>query len=209
MKEVTNTNSDKVAPAAASAATEQATTLSQHVFADPRDFLKTIQDNFQEMSHDHRAISEADLKTDMKTGSTEQIRAAATIAEQHFSDLDRISDVQRDKPGINKDDISFATDMNDHNILGDALNQGGLDAMGALSGFVVGAASTLTGVDELTTGVTLFGSASAGAILPAIWIGSGALALGVGGYAAYLGATEYSRMNQQSNADAAKFKSWM
>jgi hypothetical protein len=209
MNEATSTTTDKVAPAGASAATEQATNLSQHVFADPRDFLKTIQDNFKEMSHGHKAISEDDLKTDMKLGNTEQIRAAATIAEQHFSDLDRISDVQRDKSGINKDDISFATDLNNHNISGRAVSQGLLDAMGSVTGFVVGAAGIFTGVDEAATGVTLFGAASAGALLPAMWIGAGAVAVGMGGYAAYESATVYSRLNTQSNEDAAKFKSWM
>jgi hypothetical protein len=209
MKEATNTNTDKVAPAGASAATEQATNLSQHVFADPRDFLKIIQDNFKEMSHGHNAISEDDLKADMTMGSTEQIRAAATIAEQHFSDLDRISDVQRDNSGINKDDISFATDMNNHTIAGRALNQGLLDAVDAVSGFVAGAAATMAGFDEAATGLTLSGAASAGVLLPAMWIGSGALAVGMGGFAAYEGATVYSRMNKQANADAAKFKSWM
>ena len=63
MKEATTTTFDKAVPAGASAATEQATNLSQHVFADPREFLKTIQDNFKEMSHGHKAISQDDLKT--------------------------------------------------------------------------------------------------------------------------------------------------
>ena len=56
------------------------------------------EENLEALSHGHNAISQDDLKTDMKTGSTEQIRAAATIAEQHFSDLDRISDGHRIQP---------------------------------------------------------------------------------------------------------------
>jgi hypothetical protein len=207
MNEAKNVNTDKVAPAVSLPATEQATNLSQQVFSNPRDFLKTIQDNFKEMSHGHERISLSDLKDDVTSGSTDKVRAAAAIAVQHYSDLDRMEDPAFDKPGIEKTDIDFAVNMNDHNISSEAWDRGSMAAGATVSSLFAGGVSLLLASDSLT-GVGVFGAAG-GVVLPAVTIGAGLASVAVGAYAAYKTATAYSSLKQESNVDAAKFKSWV
>ena len=207
MNEAKNVSTDKVAATVTPSGTEQATNLSQHVFAYPREFLKTIQDNFKEMSHGHDQISLADLKVDETTGSTDKIRAAATIAEQHYSDLDRMENRTYDVAGIAKEDIDFAVNMNDHNISSEAWSRGTIAAGATVSSLFAGGVSFLLASDSLA-GVGVFGAAS-GVVLPALGIGAGLACVGVGAYGAYKTATAYSSLKQESNEDVAKFKSWV
>ena len=194
-------------PATAPAVAEQGTNLSQHVFSDPRDFLKTIQDNFKEMADGHNVISENDLKSDMKLGSTEQVRAAASIAELHFSDLAQLTGSNGDTVGISKNDIGYATDMNNHNITGMAITNAVMDASISAGGFVAGAIGLTAGIDQFAIG----GAAIAGtaAIVPTVAVGIGVMGVGVGVLGAYTAYKEYGNLSKDSYADQAKYKSWM
>jgi hypothetical protein len=207
MIEATKTATDKVAPTTTAASNDKAANLSQQVFSDPRDFLKTIQDNFKEMSNGHSVITESDLKSDMKLGSTDQVRAAATIAELHFSDLADLSGDDRNTSGISKEDMQYATDMNNHNITGLAITNAVIDASMSAGGFVAGAIGLTAGIDQFAIG----GAAIAGsaAIVPTVAIGIGVMGVGVGVLGAYTAYKEYGNLSKDSYADRAKYKSWM
>lgn len=193
---------DKAPSVVSSTTSEHAANLSQQVFSNPREFLKTIQDNFKEMAQGGNQITQADLKTDIEQGSTAQIRAAAAIANQHFADLHNFAPRENKIDGIGKKDIDFAADMNDHKILGHAIDNGLTDVTAAVGGLVSGALSLGISADAIATG-------EAFSMLPAVAIGVGAGLLGLGGYAAYEGVNAYGDLKKASDADAAKFKSWL
>jgi hypothetical protein len=195
------TISDKTPTTSVPAISDQTTNLSEKVFDNPHDFLKTIQDNYKEISHGHDEITLADLEQDSLYGSTAQIRAAATIASAHYADLDKISNDDRGEDGISKGDIDFANDMNDHKILGRAIENGLTAAAAVVAGTAVMAVAGSAAMEIAETATIAepeFG-------LPIM----GLIGAGMAIYGGYKAATAYSDLKKTSDEDAAKFKSWI
>lgn len=66
----------------------EATGLSQHVFANPGEFLQTLQSNFLKIAQsDQTFVSKANLELYAGTGKDEKTREAARIAADHFDEL--------------------------------------------------------------------------------------------------------------------------
>lgn len=79
---------DSVSIKTSAAPTIESTRLSQHVFANPSDFLQTIENNFSKIAQtDPTFISKADLELYATTGKDEKTKAAARIAAEHYDEL--------------------------------------------------------------------------------------------------------------------------
>jgi hypothetical protein len=180
--------------------------LRAQVFSDPVDFLKTIKDNFGEISHGHQSISLDDLKAEAQFGSTAKIRAASEIAADHVLDLGGIAtDSFPSKKGtvqpIEKGDLDFAIDMANHNTGGYAFSSAALKGYFSAGLGVAGGALTAFG-----TGAVIGEGVAVATV--------GALGLGVAGLgaAAYLGYEAYhanAQYKQLADQDSAMFRSWI
>lgn len=62
--------------------------LTRHAFANPKEFLDTLQKNFPKIAQtDPTFISKADLELYASTGSDDKTKAAARIAAAHYDEL--------------------------------------------------------------------------------------------------------------------------
>jgi hypothetical protein len=79
--------------------------LSQQVFSNPQDFLKTLRDDFPKLSYGNDVITKQALQEYIAHGEDPKTKAAALIASDHFNTLAKINDWDS---GITMDNLDFA-----------------------------------------------------------------------------------------------------
>jgi hypothetical protein len=198
------------APGQASSAADASSRLSAQAMDDTADFLKTLRSGFAEVSRGHDSLTIEDLQAEAKFGSTRELRAAASIAANHYNDLAGIGYqlYPDDKPEdltLSKYDIDYAIDMADHNIKDIVSVQAGKDVLQA-------AVYGLPGLGASTIGIATIayeGLAGGAALLPPLGLAvAGIGGIGAAAYYGYESFQEGQRVKKFADDDWAMLHSW-
>ena len=182
---------------ATSAKSADSSQAHKQVFADAKDYLSVLQNNFSALSRKQDTLSLPNLQLDAGDSKLPaNVREAAAVAAQHYSNLESMTG---EKGGIDSYGLMKLSDKVAGKNLGSALGNMADDAMGSV--VMLGAGAAFAG------GASLVGELGAVAVLG---VGGAAVAaVGFGGYMLYDGVKGIVQTVSESHADSSTINQWI